>query len=222
MDVEERPFRISQLGDCALLLDGAGAVFHDACQLRIWTVANAMENVPGVLEAVPGMNNLMIVFDPLSADADHIERTLAERWQSGHSDAKAGRLIEVPTTYGGRVGEDLAELASAKGLSTRELVALHSQAIYTVAAVGAMPGFVYLSGLDPKLSTPRRSSPRMVVEKGSVIIGGSQAGIMPVTAPSGWHILGHTTTVLFDPERDPPATFRPGDRIQFVVERIVE
>ena len=85
-----------------------------------------------------------------------------------------------------------------------------------------MPGFVYLSGLDPFLATPRRSSPRMSVPEGSVIIGGSQAGIMPITAPSGWHILGHTDLKLFDPKQDPPTAFKPGDRIRFVAERIIE
>jgi len=59
----------------------------------------------------------------------------------------------------------------------------------------------------------------MKVEIGSVIIGGAQAGIMPCTAPSGWHIIGRTEVPLFDPLRDPPAACRPGDRIRF---RIVE
>ena len=94
----------------------------------------------------------------------------------------------------------------------------HGAPLYSVAAVGAMPGFVYLSGLDPALAAPRLSAPRQAVPKGSVIIGGTQAGIMPVTAPSGWHILGRTPLDLFDPSRARPALFRPGDRIRFVAE----
>ena len=31
------------------------------------------------------------------------------------------------------------------------------------------------------------------------MIGGPQAGIMPCTAPSGWHIIGRTDISMFDP-----------------------
>jgi allophanate hydrolase subunit 1 len=34
--------------------------------------------------------------------------------------------------------------------------------------------------------------------------------------PGGWHIIGHTDTVMFDPARDPPAILRPGDKVRFV------
>ena len=115
---------------------------------------------------------------------------------------------------------DLAEVARQKGLTIERLVAMHTAPVYSVAAVGAMPGFVYLSGLDPALALPRRAVPRMGVPEGSVIIGGAQAGIMPLTAPSGWHILGHTDFHLFDPLREPPAALRAGDRIRFVVKEI--
>lgn len=53
--------------------------------------------------------------------------------------------------------------------------------------------------------------------EGSVIIGGAQAGIMPVTAPSGWHIIGHTDTALFDPAAADPVLLRPGDTVRFLV-----
>ena len=84
-----------------------------------------------------------------------------------------------------------------------------------------MPGFPYLSGLDPRLACPRRASPRLRVVEGAVIIGGAQAGIMPQTAPSGWHIIGHAELRLFDPLADPPTLFRPGDTVRFAVSDIL-
>ena len=87
--------------------------------------------------------------------------------------------------------------------------------------VGAMPGFPYLSGLDPILTIPRHAQPRGRVPAGAVIIGGAQAGIMPITAPSGWHILGQTRLSLFDPERSRPAMMAPGDQVRFVIEAIL-
>lgn len=212
---------LSTEGAGAVLLDAAETDFSPAVQERVWAVAAAMRLVPGVSETVPGMNNLMVVFDPLAVAPETLERELAAAWRHARVEETQGRTVDVPVTYGGLAGEDLASLAAHAGLSVEEVVRLHSDAIYSVAAVGAMPGFVYLSGLDPRLAMPRRAVPRMKVEAGSVIIGGAQAGIMPITAPSGWHILGRTDTVLFDALRDPPAAFRPGDRIRFRVERIV-
>lgn len=211
--------RISPEGAGALLFDVAGPVFEASLQERIWALADALRALPALSEAAPGMNNLMVVFDPLRLDPDRLEAHMLGQWKATRAAPTAGRLVEIPVVYGNE-GSDLAEVAASKGLTVERLVALHAAPVYSVAAVGAMPGFVYLSGLDPVLALPRRAVPRMGVPEGSVIIGGAQAGIMPLTAPSGWHILGHTDFHLFDPMREPPAALRAGDRIRFVVKEI--
>ena len=66
-------------------------------------------------------------------------------------------------------------------------------------------------------STARRQSPRPRVAKGAVIIGGSQAGVMPMQAPSGWHIIGHCALELLNLNQTPPALLAPGDRVRFVI-----
>lgn len=220
MDVKGEAPRLSMEGAGAILLDAAGTTFDEACQTRIWAVSAHLRKASGVCETVPGMNNLMVVFDPLAVDPVRLEAQILHAWDTVVADAVAGRTVEIAVIYGGDGGADLAEVAAAKAMSVDDLVARHTAPLYSVAAVGAMPGFVYLSGLDPALALPRRSVPRMVVPVGSVIIGGAQAGIMPLTAPSGWHILGHTDLPLFDTGRDPPAAFRPGDRIRFVAREI--
>ncbi|MBE7183075.1 MAG: 5-oxoprolinase subunit PxpB [Methylobacterium mesophilicum] len=213
-------FRLSMSGTGALLLDVAGETFSEDLQDRVHALARAMLGVEGVAEAVPGMNNLLVTFDPLGVAPEAIEDALMEKWPAMAPDPLGGRTVEVPVRYGGAGGPDLAALADHAGISAAEVVERHASALYRVAAVGAMPGFVYLSGLDPKLACSRRANPRGQVPEGAVMIGGAQAGIMPVTAPSGWHVLGQTATKLFDPFRDPPATFRPGDRIRFVAESV--
>lgn len=211
--------RISPEGAGALLFDVAGPVFDASLQERIWVFADGLRPIPGVSEVAPGMNNLMVLFDPLRLDPDRLEAHMLSQWKTTIAAPAAGRLVEIPVVYGNE-GSDLAEVAASKGLTVERLVAMHAAPVYSVAAVGAMPGFVYLSGLDPALALPRRAVPRMGVPEGSVIIGGAQAGIMPLTAPSGWHILGHTDFHLFDPMREPPAALRAGDRIRFVVKEI--
>jgi KipI family sensor histidine kinase inhibitor len=205
-------------GPCAVLLHRPGQPFSDAVQARIWQLAIDLKSVAGVGETVPGMNNLLATFDPLAIDGAEVERRMRLGWADAAAPDIAQTVHDVPVVYGGEAGIDLADFASAKAMSVDEVIARHTAPLYSVAAVGAMPGFVYLSGLDPLLAAPRLASPRSGVPKGSVIIGGSQAGIMPVTAPSGWHILGRTPLDLFDPHRARPAFFKPGDRIRFVVE----
>jgi inhibitor of KinA len=76
--------------------------------------------------------------------------------------------VEIPVCYGGDFGPDLESLASLHGLSADEAVALHAAGDYRVHLVGFVPGFPYLGGLDARLATPRRESPRTAVPAGSV------------------------------------------------------
>ena len=212
--------RISMAGAGAILLDGAGGEFDLDVQRRVLTVAKAVRAIPSVRAAVPGMNNLMVIFDPLDVAPEWIESQVLRLWGTCVLDAVAAREIVIPVVYGGSAGEDLPDLARHCGLSVDEVIRLHAAAAYSVAAVGAMPGFPYLSGLDRRLARPRRANPRSRVPAGSVIIGGAQAGIMPCMAPSGWHIIGRTGLTLFDPRREPPATLKPGDSVRFEVTRV--
>lgn len=210
--------RLSHEGTGAILIDGAAGAFDDGVQAKVWKLSRDLRFIDGVLETVPGMNNLMVVFDPLRIEAFVVEQSVRDLWSRAGAAAEPGTVHDVPVAYGGEAGPDLEAFAAAKAMTADELVARHAAPLYSVAAVGAMPGFVYLSGLDPALAAPRLATPRQGVPKGSVIVGGTQAGIMPVTAPSGWHILGRTPLDLFDPARARPALFRPGDRIRFVPE----
>ncbi|MBX9458316.1 MAG: 5-oxoprolinase subunit PxpB [Rhizobium sp.] len=219
MSHEEVEPRLSHEGTGAILLDAAGASFDIHVQEKVWRLARELKFIHGVTETVPGMNNLMVVFDALELDAFVVEQSMRDLWAAPYRPEEPGRIVDVPVFYGGADGIDLDDFARARSLSIEEVVARHTAPLYSVAAVGAMPGFVYLSGLDPSLAAPRLSNPRQGVPKGSVIIGGTQTGIMPITAPSGWHILGRTPLDLFDPARGRPALFRPGDRIRFVPER---
>lgn len=132
--------------------------------------------------------------------------------------AAEARLHEIPVRYD---GEDLIELGQRCGLTSEEVVAIHTAPIYDVAMLGFSPGFPYLEGLDPRLHAPRRANPRPRVPVGSVAVGGSHAGIYSVESPGGWHLLGTTDVRLFDPARREPndeAMFllRAGDRVKFV------
>jgi KipI family sensor histidine kinase inhibitor len=125
-------------------------------------------------------------------------------------------LHEIAVEYGGVVGPDLAELAQQAGMDRATYINSHSAVEYAVAFLGFQPGFPYLSGLPSGLRAPRRASPRVRVPAGSVAVGGGYCGIYPASGPGGWHLIGRTDAVLFDPQRAAPALLLPGDRVRFV------
>lgn len=208
---------ISLAGSGAVLLDGATGTFSDAVQHRVWAVGKAAMAIDGVRETAPGMNNLLVLFDPLVVDVEAVRTRLKALWADTTAPPVAGKEHAIPVIYGGARGEDLAGWAAHCGMPIKTAIERHAAAIYTVGSIGAMPGFPYLSGLDPKLAWARRSVPRMKLNKGDVIIGGAQAGIMPITAPSGWHVIGHTDVTLFDASASSPVLLQPGDTIRFVI-----
>jgi KipI family sensor histidine kinase inhibitor len=108
-------------------------------------------------------------------------------------------------------------VAETAGLTTAEVVELHSGTEYEVAFCGFAPGFGYLVGLPEPLRQPRLDSPRTKVPAGSVGIAGEFTAAYPRATPGGWRLLGHTDVTLFDARRDEPALLEPGDRVRFEV-----
>ncbi|MCA8036391.1 5-oxoprolinase subunit PxpB [Burkholderia arboris] len=208
--------RIYPLGDAALVCEVPPPATLD-CQRRVWAVAEAARAWPDVIDVVPGMNNLTIVFDALAATADSLTPALRDAWETADVEHADGREVEIPVEYGGAAGPDLAAVAAHTGLSADEVVARHAGSAYVVFFVGFQPGFAYLGGLDASLHTPRRAAPRLEVPAGSVGIGGAQTGIYPATSPGGWQLIGRTSQVLFDPARQQPTLLLPGDRVRFTI-----
>lgn len=207
--------RIQSLGETALVLECNEPVSL-ATQQRIWQLADRWRGQPGICEAVPGMNNVLLEYAPECWQYETLAAALQDQWAGLQPQAVSGRLLEIPVRYGGEWGPDLAVVAAHCGLSPAEVIRLHSQAEYQVYFLGFMPGFAYLAGLPAALTTPRRATPRVRVPAGAVAIGGDHTGVYPRVSPGGWQIIGQTDWVLFDAERMPPCLWQPGDRVRFV------
>ncbi len=100
-------------------------------------------------------------------------------------------------------------------MSREEFVARHTAVTYRVAMIGFMPGFAYLSGLDPRLEAPRRTTPRQNAPPGTVSIGGAQTAVQSVPGPSGWHWIGRTPLEVFRSDREPMCLLEAGDVVEF-------
>lgn len=188
-------------------------------QSRLWSLADAAAEWPGVAETVTGMNNLTL-FAAEGACLAALAERLRAAWPNIRAARKQGRHIEIPVVYGGEHGPDLAEVAAFHGIDEVEVVRRHTEPVYTVFMMGFQPGFPYLGGLPEHLHTPRRAVPRKEVAAGSVGIGGSQTGVYPFASPGGWQIIGRTSAELFQTASYPPTLLQAGDTVRFVAERI--
>jgi UPF0271 protein len=166
--------------------------------------------LPHVVDAVVTERHALVAFDPGLPPldvADAIARALSEP-----SPATAPSEHRIHVRYD---GADLDEVAAMTRLSRAEVIAIHSQSAYVVAAVGFLPGFAYLRGTDGRLIVPRRERPRPRVEPLSVAIAGPYTGVYPFPSPGGWNLVGTAVGFApFDPRSG--ATLALGDRVRFV------
>lgn len=159
-------------------------------------------------DAVPGWRTLLVTADAPAERIAALVRALPE----ARVEPQDAPPVRIPVLYD---GADLDEIARTCGLSTADVVELHSSATYTVAFLGFSRGFPYLSGLPAPLHLPRRSTPRPKVPAGSVAIALDVCGIYPQDSPGGWHLLGTTRLRLFDEHETPPSPLQPGQEVRF-------
>ncbi|EDK3262222.1 hypothetical protein CIE60_18690 [Salmonella enterica subsp. enterica serovar Bareilly] len=202
------------LGETAVVLELEPPITL-ASQKRIWRLTQRLVDMPNVVEAIPGMNNITVILrEPQTLALDAIER-LQRWWEESEALEPDSRSVEIPVIYGGAGGPDLAAVARHSGLSEKQVVELHASVEYVVWFLG----FPYLGNLPESLHMPRRAEPRLQVPAGSVGIGGAQTGIYPLSTPGGWQLIGLTPLKLFDPMREPPVLLRPGDSVRFVPQK---
>ncbi len=172
-------------------------------------VLDALRAVPGVRDVVVAERHALVVFDPGAPPAGISEAT--ERALTRAPDASTPREHVVRARYD---GPDLAETAAQAGVTPRELVELHTSGAYVVAAIGFLPGFAYLRGLDSRLVVPRRSSPRARVPALSIGVAGPYTGVYPFSSSGGWNLVA--TAVDFVPfDARAGALLALGDRVRF-------
>lgn len=170
---------------------------------------------------VPALCGIAVHFDPdHSGLPSSILEAFREELEASFKEAgkyeRAGRLVELPVCYDPAFGVDIEEISSRAGVPPADVQEIHSATEHRVLMVGFSPGQPYIGGLDKRLALPRRATPRTRVPAGSVGIANVQTCVYSYETPGGWHIIGRTPLTLFDPQRNPPSLFAPGDRVRFV------
>ncbi|EME69033.1 allophanate hydrolase subunit 1 [Paramagnetospirillum caucaseum] len=213
--------RIADVGDTAFSVE-FGDTIDPATSAKVTGLRHAIQRarrdggLPGLVETVPTFRSLLIQYDPLVTGRAALEADIrAIARDCGGAPRAAGRSWLIPVCYDEDLGEDLAALGKAGGLSRDEAVGLHTGAEFMVYMLGFMPGFAYMGGVPAPLRRPRRPSPRLKVPAGSVAVAESLCAVYPWESPGGWHLIGQTPVSFFDLSREPPILLEAGDRVRF-------
>jgi len=162
-----------------------------------------------------GLESIVLSFPDYSNHLANVETLLASVESRAVIDSS--KIIEIPTDYS---GEDLELVAKTLGLSRAEVIASHTDTLWTVKLIGFAPGFPYLvptEGNTILSSIGRISAPRAKVPSGSVGIAAGMSCVYPSEMPGGWHLIGKTTVRLFDAlNTDQPNLLSIGDQVRFV------
>ncbi len=169
----------------------------------------ALKTLEYIIDLTPSYNSILIQYDINHYDHISIKETVIKQVSEYQEKTakKSSKLIEIPVDYS--KGMDLERVAQLHNISTEEVIARHTQTTYRVYVIGFMVGFAYLAKVDDTIATPRLSTPRDKVPKGSVAIADTQTAIYPQDSAGGWNIIGHT-------DFDDFSSFEIGDRVRFI------
>ena len=196
------------------LLVEFGTRIDDATHAAVLALDRALAAKPfaGFAEAVPAYVNLLVRFDPMVTDHRTVEAALLALIIATPPESMQGERRVVDVVYD---GPDLDEVARRSGLSREAVIAAHLGGDYQVALYGFAPGYAYLSGVPKAIDVPRKEAAVRGVASGSVIIAAGQCIVTTLTMPTGWWIIGHSPTVILDPQGARPFLFDVGDRVAF-------
>ncbi|MGH8705955.1 MAG: 5-oxoprolinase subunit PxpB [Burkholderiales bacterium] len=217
-----KPLRFGPLGDAAAYAEFSETLDLEVNEaLQVVAAALRARQVPWIRDVVPALTGIALHFDPehaglpaapLAAAAELLEQCL----KSAESADDSGRLVEIPVCYEPAFALDIVEVAEKTGIAPEDIAQRHAASEHHVLMVGFAPGQPYIGGLDAALAVPRRGTPRTRLPAGSVAIANAQTAVYPFEISGGWSVIGRTPLELFDPARDPPSLFAPGDRVRFV------
>ena len=207
-------WQVAPAGDRALLVT-LGSTIDPALLGEVIALDQALaERRPiGLISTVPAYASLLCHYDPDMTDVARLGASIRQLEGQVDGSVPLGTIVDIPTRYD---GPDLAEVALKTNLTPAGVIEAHTGREYLVYCVGFAPGFTYCGTLPEQIAVPRLASPRLRVSAGSIGIAGRQTGIYAVESPGGWNLIGRTDLRLFDPAADPPARFKPGDRLRFV------
>jgi len=191
--------KLVPLGDQAVL----AYLADEASAVRFAATVRAA-NPSWLQDVVPAYGSVGVFFD-----ADQINTANVIAWLQASGVASAPREVAsrgadatplakvIPVCY--EMAPDMPRVCEHTGLTSDDIIRLHTSTDFAIYAIGFVPGFPYMGYLPPELcGVGRLPSPRVRVEPGSVGLTGRQTGIYPLPRPGGWNLIGRTPLVIVD------------------------
>jgi inhibitor of KinA len=204
------------VADHALLIE-FGTQVDDALNRRVVALDKTISQakIIVVVELVPALVNLLIVFDPVKTTHKDLETAVRDLFPLKEAEEADAKVHRVPICYDTELCPDLAVVAKTVGLSIEAVIAEHAASELRVSMYGFAPGFAYLSGIPKTIQVPRKPSATRGIPTGQVMIAGPQCLVTTVVMPTGWSIIGRTALKVIQDDPDNPFLFNVGDTVAF-------
>ncbi|MBK5260550.1 MAG: carboxyltransferase domain-containing protein [Thermoanaerobaculia bacterium] len=160
--------------------------------------------------AIAGHSSVLLLFD---RELEWFDGELLLEVEPAVSRAKAARHT-IPVSFDERNAPDLEDVLAQLTISRDEFVRQLTSVALRVRFRGFLPGFAYLDGLPDAWNLQRRATSRTRVPQGSLGLAAGMAGFYPSDSPGGWNVVGRASSAFWDPWRNPPALFAPGDLVR--------
>ena len=228
----ERDFIIKPLGETGLLVKFGNEISPEI-HSKIQSLASYLEKHPftGMQEYVISYTSVAVYYNPFVV-RQRLAQTFSQkdksafaivsqimedyREQARQMPQPPANVVKIPVCYGGEYGPDLEFVAQYHKMSEQEVIDIHTAPEYLVYMIGFCPGFPYLGGMDKRIATPRRETPRVSLPARSIGIAGEQTGGYPISTPGGWQIIGRTPIEMFRPDNSSrPSLLQAGDYVKF-------
>ncbi len=213
----DRLFSIQSFGPSALLLKPVDAETEVNCPFIGQQIVDA--GIKGINEVIPSEKEILLRIDPKLYESVFIQLKKIN-WKK-HSTTQLSRRsdnqqpLKLPVCFD--EGPDWPIVEQQTGRNRQEIITQLTQTPFRMAMYGFMPGFLYLSGLPPRLHCDRKERPRQHVPTGAVGIGGPYLGCYGRSSPGGWQLIGNCPLILFDHSKIPPTGIRVGDLLSIEV-----
>jgi KipI family sensor histidine kinase inhibitor len=214
--------RLRELGDGAWIVE-FGREVSEAVHSRVMgfarSLGEARERLPGIVEWVSAYTTVTVHFEACTDGDSALDAAgaLLALARAALPLERPGRRWRLPVCFDADFAPDLEPLARARGLEPVQVIALMTGATFRVFMLGFQPGFPYMGGLPAALEMPRRATPRTDVPERSVAIAQRMCAVYPWRSPGGWHLIGRTPLMLFDPgDARSPAWLEAGDEVTWI------
>ncbi|MER6633086.1 carboxyltransferase domain-containing protein [Streptomyces sp. NPDC000987] len=192
-------------------------------------------DVPGVIEVVPHLRSLAVVFDDTEVDERYLLAAVREAVAGAEEvDRVTSRLFRLPVWYDDpfsrataehfKVENNLEYVARINGLSPEQAIEHHTGTDFWVAAVGFVPGCFWAVALHQSLAltAPKYLQPRDRTPSRTVALAGLTTTIYPYPGPGGYQCIGRCAVDVYRSRPDDSGLFgedgvlvRAGDRHRY-------